>query len=140
MSEAALEYDEKRVASAQIFRDIALDLLEATAYDLSQAVPDELDKTNRAQTVRRERRDSLRWLDDGEARMTFAKCCDALDVPADALRRQLLEEPSRMLAKIREITARRSVDLGAGEQIENAPDWAAGQVEPSGRDPVFRAK
>lgn len=140
MSESALEYHEKHVSAAQIFRDIAMDLLEATAYDLSRPIPHELDRTNRAQAVRRERRYSLRWLDHGEARMGFAKCCDALDVPAEALRRKLLEDPLDMLAKIREITARRAVDLGPEEQDEINPESQPGPAEQTGRNAFFRPK
>ena len=132
MSAATLEYEEKRSAAAQFFRDLAIDLLESAALDLWRPEPDRLDQGPAAGTRREERRSALQWVAGADARVPFELCCDSMNVPVEALRRALLTNPGRVLVQIREIAASRAQDVGHGEdsEHENGTAEAAGDSVP----------
>jgi hypothetical protein len=106
MSLATFEADEKRTATAQIFKSLAVEMLELAALDLSRPEPDPLDRTPSAATCRADRLSALRWVGGKGDRgvVTFALCCDALNVPPDALRDVTLSNPGRVLAQIRSLS------------------------------------
>ncbi|WP_157643307.1 hypothetical protein [Burkholderia ubonensis] len=103
MSRATFEADEKRTATAQIFKSLAVGMLELAALDLSRPEPDPLDRTPSAAVRRSDRRSALLWLGGKGDRgvVTFALCCDALNVPLEAMRDATLAAPGRVLAQIR---------------------------------------
>lgn len=106
MSDATFEADEKRTATAQIFKSLAVEMLELAALDLSRPEPDPLDRTPSAAVRRADRHSALLWMGGKGDRgvVTFALCCDALDVPAEAMREATLAAPARVLAQIRSIS------------------------------------
>ncbi|SEI14770.1 hypothetical protein SAMN05192544_1025108 [Paraburkholderia hospita] len=105
MNLVAFEIEEKRSATAQIFKSLAMEMLELAALDLSRAEPDALDRTSSAAARRADRQSALLWLSEKGDRgvVTFGLCCDALNVPIDPMRVALLTAPSQVLAQIRTI-------------------------------------
>ncbi|MBR8085569.1 hypothetical protein KDX23_22805 [Burkholderia vietnamiensis] len=103
MSLATFEADEKRTATAQIFKSLAVEMLELAALDLSRTEPDPLDRTPSAAVRRADRHSALLWVGGKGDRgvVTFALCCDALNVPLEAMRDATLAAPGRVLAQIR---------------------------------------
>lgn len=106
MNLAAFESEEKRSAAAQIFKSLAMEMLELVALDLSRPEPDSLDRTSSAAAHRADRQSAMLWLSEKGDRgvVTFRLCCDALNVPVDPMRDALLTAPSRVLAQIRAIS------------------------------------
>ena len=125
------EHDERRIAPAQIFRDIALELLEATALDLSRTLPDPDDRCDRARVVRQDREDALRWMSGGAACMSFAMCCDALNVDADAVRRQLAADPETFYRRLRDGRQEHEGEFALAEIQGDTPEDAGGGRIPS---------
>ena len=120
-----IEFDERRVAAAQIFRAIALELLEATALDLSRPIPDPADRSEHARTARQDRADAIRWVGGCAAHMSFAMCCDALNVDAETVRRQLTSDPATLYARLRDGRQAReaqSVDAGHSREADDFRD------------------
>lgn len=103
MNEALLEFEEKRTATAQIFKRLALEMLQLAALDLSRPEPDPLDRTQSAKTRSADRHSALLWIDGQGSRgvVTFALCCDALNVSVDTMRRVLTTDAPRFLEQIR---------------------------------------
>ncbi|NIF40078.1 hypothetical protein F3J14_04015 [Burkholderia sp. Tr-862] len=120
MSRATFEADEKRTATAQIFKSLAVEMLELAALDLSRPDPDPLDRTPSAAVRRADRQSALLWVGGKGDRgvVTFALCCDALDVPLEAMRDATLGAPARVLTQIRSIsnTEGQRADHDKGEQ------------------------
>jgi hypothetical protein len=121
VTSATLEHEEKRTATAQIFKDLAMEMLELAALDLSRPEPDALDRTPSAVARRADRHSATVWMsgEGGRATVPFALCCDAMNVPVDALRGVMLAEPRRVLEQIREITAGHAQELGRGKSVVN---------------------
>lgn len=117
------EFDERRVAAAQIFRAIALELLEATALDLNRPIPDPSDRSERARTARQDRADAVRWVGGRAAHMSFAMCCDALDVDAETVRRQLTSDPATLYARLRDGRQAREVQSADADLSHEADDF-----------------
>lgn len=117
MSDATFEADEKRTATAQIFKSLAVEMLELAALDLSRPEPDPLDRTPSAAVRRADRHSALLWMGGKGDRgvVTFALCCDALNVPPEAMREATLAAPARVLAQIRSIS---NTDPERSEHLE----------------------
>ncbi len=122
MSYAAFEADEKRTATAQIFKSLAVEMLELAALDLSRPEPDPLDRTPSAAARRADRHSALLWVGGKGDRgvVTFALCCDALNVPLEAMRDATLAAPGRVLAQIRAISNSDSQSVGNADVGEQA--------------------
>lgn len=114
MNQAAFEADEKRTATAQIFKNLAVEMLELAALDLSRPEPDPLDRTPSAAARRADRHSAMLWVGGKGDRgvVTFALCCDALNVPLEAMRDATLAAPGRVLAQIRAISNSDSQSVG----------------------------
>jgi len=118
-----IEFDERRVAATQIFRAIALELLEATALDLSRSVPDLADRSERARTARQDRADAIRWVGGCAAHMSFAMCCDALNVHVETVRRQLTSDPATLYTRLRDGRQAREAESANAERAREADDF-----------------
>jgi hypothetical protein len=122
VNQADFEADEKRTATAQIFKSLAVEMLELAALDLSRPEPDPLDRTPSAAARRADRRSAMLWLGGKGDRgvVTFALCCDALNVPLEAMRDATLTAPRRVLAQIRAISNSDSQSVGDTERGQQA--------------------
>jgi hypothetical protein len=105
MSDADIQYEERRHAGAQFFRDLALELIELTASDLAKPLPDVLDRTTTASRRRAEYEGALNWVNERtkDPVVPFALCCDAYNVSSEHLREALLTRPETVLAEIRAV-------------------------------------
>lgn len=127
MNASAVEYEEKRTATAQIFRDLAMEMLELAVLDLSRPEPDALDRTQAASARRADRRSAMLWVSGSGDRgvVPFSLCCDALNVPLDSMREAAISDPQRVLAHIRAISAGEAQSLGRAEVAKTPAAKAA---------------
>ncbi|MEX3917894.1 hypothetical protein AB4Y43_16880 [Paraburkholderia sp. BR10872] len=117
--------DDERIAAAMIFRDIALDLLEANALDLCRPTPDPADVSVQACNARLERDEAVRWVGGGVGHMNFEMCCDALNVNAAALRRQLTADPASVCTRLGEDRLARQAATTASDREGDADELRA---------------
>lgn len=112
------EYSEKRWAAAQIFKGLALEMLELAALDLSRPKVDQADRSPAGMQRRSDRQSAEMWIAGAGDRgvVSFALCCDALGAPVERIRDALTSDPSSILRKFRAFAATASADDVKAEQ------------------------